>query len=162
MATRKELEAGVSGTGEMNAKRFSEHIQVAHGTVKRWIHEGMPCRREGVDRRLWIDPEQAQAWLEERFKGRKTIAFARKGFVYVAQREDGRIKVGWSSDVMRRITEMRRDAKQTVQLLACFPGNKPAELRLHDRLKAHKYRGEWYEPHAEVMAVIDSLSEVAA
>ncbi len=162
MTTRQEKRDGQLASGEMNGKRLSEELGVAHGTIKRWLHDGMPAIRDRGDGHVWIDPDAARAWLAERFKGRKTIAFNRQSFVYVAEREDGAIKIGWSSDVMRRIQEMRKDSTAAVQLLACFPGDKPDELRLHDRFAASRIEFEWYRPDEEVQAFIDGLRERAA
>jgi T5orf172 domain len=164
MATRAERDSGLLATGEMNAKRFAEHIGVAHGTVKRWLHEGMPASRarDGASHGTWIDPIAAQAWLDERFKGRKTIAFSRRGFIYFIEREDGAIKIGWSSDVMRRVAEIRKVFATSAQLLACYPGDKPDELRLHDTFKASLIGDEWFRPDEDLLAFIDALKERAA
>lgn len=40
----------------MNGRQFAEHLGVAHGTVKRWLHEGMPAHRS-PRRRLRIEGE---------------------------------------------------------------------------------------------------------
>ena len=85
VATREERSAGVLNSGEMDGKRYAEHIGVAHGTVKRWLSEGMPARRHL--KYVWITPSEADAWIAERFKGRKSIAFHRKGFVYFIARK---------------------------------------------------------------------------
>jgi hypothetical protein len=154
MSTREERERGIPETGEMNGVRLAEHLGVAHGTVKRWLRDGLPCRHEG--KKVWADPVAAEAWVAERFKGRRTIAFNRVSFVYAAQREsDGAVKVGWSSDVMRRVQEMRRYCKSAVQLVLCLPGNKGDELRIHDALAPARLAGEWYVATPdEVIAVM--------
>ncbi len=162
MTTRAEKEAGQLVTGEMNCKRLAEHLGVAHGTVKRWRHEGMPCIPNRHDGHVWIDPKAAEAWLAERFKGRKTVAFNRTSLVYFAQREDGAIKIGFSSDVMRRVFELRKDARAAVELLACFPGGKPDELKLHDRFASCALGEEWFSPSDELVEFINRLRGVAA
>lgn len=157
MSTRAEDKAGVNAAGEMNGRAFAASIGVAHGTVKRWLHEGMPSRRER--HRTWIEPAAAQTWIEAR---RKSIAFHRKAVVYLAQREDGAVKIGWSSDVVRRLRELRRDARMPVSLLACFPGDKPAELLLHERFAADRLDGEWYRPSDVLSSFIATLGRSAA
>lgn len=156
MSTRIERSSGRLATGEMNAKRLAEHLGVAHGTVKRWLHEGMPARRE--DHGTWVDPKVAERWIAERFKGRRTIAFSRRGFIYFVEREDGAIKIGWSSDVMRRVSELRKKVGTAAQLIACYPGDKPEELRLHDVFRESLIGDEWFRPDACVLSFIDSLS----
>ena len=156
MSTRNERSSGQLSTGEMNAKRLAEHLGVAYGTVKRWLHEGMPAYREGHG--TWVDPKMAERWIAERFKGRKTIAFSRRGFIYFVEREDGAIKIGWSSDVMRRVAELRKKFGTAAQLLACYPGDKPDELRLHDDFRASLIGDEWFRPDERLLLFIDSLS----
>lgn len=163
MATRSERSAGELVTGEMNAKRFAEHIGVAHGTVKRWLHEGLPASRSrNQSQGTWIIPADGKAWIEQRFGGRKTIAFQRRGFVYFVERQDGAIKIGWSSDVMRRIFELRRGSGAACQLLACYPGDKPDELRLHSTFADCLIGDEWFRAEEHLTAFIDALKERAA
>lgn len=59
---------GTRPDGRVDAKRFAEAAGVAYGTVKRWLHEGMPCERIG--NRVWIDIEEA-GWrsTQSRAKG---------------------------------------------------------------------------------------------
>lgn len=143
----------------MNGKEFAEHIGVAHGTVKRWLHEGLPVAKR-FGRQIKIDPTVAKAWVEERFG--KTIAFDRRSVVYFAARYDGAVKIGWTSDVMRRVFELRKDSRAPVELLACFPGTKPDELALHARFAAHRLDGEWYRRSPEIDAFIMRIGRSAA
>ncbi len=140
----------------MNARAFADHIGVAQGTIKRWLIEGMPAHRIGAEHGIWIEPAAAKAWLTERFKGRETIAFNRVSYVYFAEAEDGRIKIGWSSDVMRRIHEIRKQEKQAVELIACFPGLKPDELRMHAKFKEERIHPghEWFRPSERLIAFL--------
>jgi len=154
--SREERATGRLAMGEMDGKRFAEHIGVAHGTVKRWLHEGMPALRQG--HLVWITPDQAKASIAERFKGRTTIAIGRNSYIYLARAEDGLIKIGWSSDVMRRIQELRKYRGQSVHLLACFPGDTPDELRLHARFSPLRSFDEWYEDDGTIAAFVRSLA----
>lgn len=136
--------------------RLAEDLGIAQGTLKRWLHEGLPADRQNKHD-VWIDPVQAKAWIEERFKGRKTIAFGRHSVVYFAEREDGKIKIGWSSDVMRRVFELRKYMGCAVELRACFPGDKRKENALHKRFASARETGEWYEPTKELSDFIASI-----
>lgn len=80
--SREERASGLLRTGEMSSKRFGEHIDVAHGTVKRWLLEGLPCRHSG--NRVWITPSAGIAWIEGRYGD--TISRSRRGLVYIAVR----------------------------------------------------------------------------
>lgn len=161
--SREERAAGLLRTGEMNARRFAEHIDVAHGTIKRWLHEGLPARRTGGihSSRVWITPETGVAWVEARYPN--SIARGRRGLLYLATRAtDGAIKIGWTSDVMRRISELRKEAGSAVELAACFPGDKPDELRLHARFADDRMDGEWHRPSVALLSFIEGLRAVAA
>ena len=157
MTTRAERETGVTSSGEMNPKQFSESIGVAYGTVKRWLHDGMPARRNGTDQRVWVNPEAARRWIDVRFGGRKTVAFERKSVVYFMQRDDGAIKIGFTSDLLRRVSELRKQQRSGIGLLACYPGGKPEELRLHAKFAASLIGEEWFRPDDDLMAFIDAL-----
>lgn len=162
MASRIEKARGELVSGEMNGRRFAEHIGVAHGTVKRWLHEGLPARRDpSLPKGVWIDPSAAEEWMRRRFGGRTTIAFNRVSQVYIAEREDGAIKIGFSSDIERRLRELRKITRSAVQLLACFPGGKPDELRLHDRFRHLHLGEEWYRPGADLVAFVRGFKGAA-
>lgn len=156
---RTERTAGILATGEMSAARFAEHIGVAHGTIKRWLTEGLPVRRNG--NRVWITPADGRAWVEARYPN--TIARGRKGVLYIASRaKDGAIKIGWTSDVVRRLSELRKDSRSAVELVACFPGDKPDELRLHTRFATDRIEREWYRASESLLAFVNGLKTVAA
>lgn len=162
--SRAEREAGMLRTGEVNAKGFAEMIGVAHGTIKRWLTEGddpLPARRTVGSARVWIMPADGLAWVERRYP--KSIARDRRGTIYVAVRAtDQAVKIGWTSDVMRRIGELRRHSRSAVELLACFPGDKPDELRLQGRFADDRIEGEWFRPSPSVSSFVESLRAVAA
>ena len=162
MTSRFELEEGELATGEMNARRFADHVGVAHGTIKRWLAEGLPARRlPSGNSSAWINPVEGEAWIATRFKGRRTIAFSRDRCVYFARAEDARIKIGWSSDVVRRLHELRKDLGQAVQLVACFPGTKRDELRLHDRFASLRDEGEWFADDGTIVAFLERLGRAS-
>ncbi len=157
--SREDRASGVLFTGELSGARFAEHIDVAHGTVKRWLTEGLPARRNS--NRVWITPSAGLAWVQARYPN--SIARSRKGFVYFAARAtDGAIKIGWTSDVMRRIAELRKEFRSAVELTACFPGDKPDELRLHARFAADRLDGEWHRPSSTLLSFVAGLRAVSA
>ncbi len=168
--TRAERDSGVNRLGEMRANNFADLIDASHGTVKRWLHEGMPARREirsllaqkpGSTGAVWINPEKANAWIVKRFRGKTPTAIGRgRGtFIYLAVRlDDDRIKVGWSNDIMRRIAELRKETGSAVELIACFPGRKPDELRVHKALASHRFDGEFF--HASRDTALSAFRDV--
>ena len=144
----------------MNGKEYAQRIGVPHGTIKRWLHEGMPAERGGHSHGVEIDVASADAWV--RAHRPQSLSFQRVSVIYFAQREDLAIKVGWTSDVMRRVQELRKQQGCAVALLACVPGDKPDELRLHDRFAPHRLDTEWLAPHDDILAHLRSLGRSAA
>ncbi len=141
--------------GTLSLSAYAARIQVREGTVKRWRHEGMPALLIGDFVR--VHPDQADAWVKEHHA--KSVAFGRASVVYVARRDsDSAVKIGWTSDVERRMKELRKEGASIV-LLAVLPGDKPDELALHDRFAAHRLDGEWFDVPAE--NVVAALRGVA-
>jgi hypothetical protein len=80
-------------------------------------------------------------------------------FVYFVQAGDGgNIKIGISTDVLKRITKMQSDCPEKLNLLLVVPGDGAREAHLHDRLSAHRRDGEWFTPCNEIFKLIDELS----
>lgn len=144
----------------MNGKQYAEHLGVPHGTVKRWLSEGLPATRQAHAGLVHIDPGIADAWVQA--NKAKSISFARTSSVYFARRDDGAIKIGWTADVPRRLAELRKETGANVALLAVLPGDKPDELRLHARFALSRLDGEWFMPSEEIAAFLRALREVAA
>jgi hypothetical protein len=129
----------------LNGKQFAEHLGVPHGTIKRWLSEGLPARRVG--NRVFIEPDNARAWVERRFP--HSIAFAGERSLYVVQRTtDGAIKVGWTGDVPRRCKELAKEHQTAVRLLLVYPGKRSDEQALHRELAQFSLGGEWFWPAA--------------
>lgn len=143
----------------MNGLDFAKSIGVAYGTVMRWLYEGMPAKR---GKPVEIDPDVAKAWIEERYP--KSIARHRTSVVYFARRgSDGAVKIGFTSDPERRMRELRKKSRSTVQILAIFPGAKPDELRLHAKFAAHRLPdGEWFAGTKDVLDFVKGLGRSAA
>lgn len=139
--------------GMTSLQAFAEERGIALGTVKRWVHEGMPVERHGVTVR--IRPEVADAWIASHRA--ESLAFNRRALVYAMQREtDWAVKIGWSSDPERRIAEVAKAFKSPTYLVAAVPGSKTDELALHRRFEASALGGEWFAVSADevVLAMV--------
>lgn len=152
----------VNAPDGLTPKQYADRIGVRHGTVKRWLHEGMPAFRAGAT--VVIEPDKADAWVAENRNG--TVSFHRESMVYFAQRDDlGAIKIGFTSNVDRRLDELnhkRKHGTARVYLLATMPGDKSVELSIH-RAFAHLSIGdEWFRPAFELVAFIGDLQRESA
>lgn len=146
------------GSAVMTVQAFADSIGVRHGTVKRWVHEGMPVTRSnGLVR---VDPSTANAWLAEYRRG--SIAYARRSVLYAVLRDsDGAVKLGWTSDAGRRLRELYKLTEEgELHLLAVMPGDKPDELLLHARFRRQALGGEWFAISADeaIAALLELVS----
>jgi hypothetical protein len=154
--------AGVRHIGAMarlspewvRVREYADSRRIRYGTVKRWVHEGLPVLRShlygGAPPAVRVLPALADAWVARHYPS--TVAHNRITVVYFARRvSDGAIKIGFTSDVDRRLGELRKEFG-THELLSYRRGSKPDELALHARFKSAHIEGEWFHPTPEVMA----------
>jgi hypothetical protein len=71
----------------------------------------------------------------------------------------GRIKVGYSTNVGRRVRDLATAAPSAVALLGDIAGGLQAEAAIHRRLDAHRLNGEWFLDCPEVREVIADLMQ---
>ncbi len=78
--------------------------------------------------------------------------------VYVARLSDGTIKIGWTSNVAKRLGRLG----PSPELLALKPGTLDDEAEIHDRLRGLAVRGrEYYDLSGDVVAVVNELRQSA-
>ena len=66
------------------------------------------------------------------------------------------IKIGYTTDVVRRLDHLRSETREECRLLAIRFGSMDDERELHRSLKDHRSHGrEYYHPHPEVLALVD-------
>lgn len=128
---------------------FAAKVGVPMGTIKRWVHEGMPTERIGP--RVYVVTPLAIDWVCEH----RPTAGHRSGVVYFAEAR-GMVKIGFSSDTSRRMYEV--DAR----LLATVPGSIALERAVHRLFADDRVDGEWFRPSQAIQAFIAALSAEAA
>ena len=78
------------------------------------------------------------------------------GILYAARFPDGSIKIGHTTQVHKRLTNLISAGGGAPTVLAIKAGTYEDEQAVHDALAAHVKRGrEWYNPDPEVLAVIN-------
>lgn len=121
----------------LTLKQFSVEVGAKYGTVKRWVHEGMPVIRNGHEKkskggtaRVRIDLSVGQAWLEEKRRnqrmGPKHGANRRTVILFAHDTDRDWIKIGFSSDPearMRDFRKRREGAHHNVKLVGTTPGD---------------------------------------
>lgn len=91
---------------------------------------------------------------------RRKIARGRKEFVTVIYfiRSATAIKIGMAKDAQRRLTVLQTSHPETLELVATCPGGRALEGEYHARFAEHRVRGEWFEPHPDILAEIERLT----
>ena len=77
--------------------------------------------------------------------------------VYFIQDASGCIKIGWSSDVTRRITNLQEGCSSKLELLATLSGGASLEAHLHDTFENDRVTGEWFSPSADLLKYIEMV-----
>jgi predicted GIY-YIG superfamily endonuclease len=103
----------------------------------------------------------ARKWIAEHHPN--SVSFAREALIYVAQRDrDDAIKIGWTSNLERRLREVRKGQGCPVNLVAAFAGDKTVELKLHARFSATRVEGEWFLSSPEIHRWLADIRSAAA
>lgn len=76
------------------------------------------------------------------------------GVYFIQAGEDGPIKIGRSRNVKARLASLQVSAPERLTLIAFYAAPPVEEARLHRLLAEHRITGEWFRPHADVLAVV--------
>ena len=80
------------------------------------------------------------------------------GYVYVLKSELGHIKFGFTKTPERRFSGLRSANSTAFEVLHVVAGSLAQERFIHQTLKPHKLRGEWYHDTEEVRAFIELVA----
>jgi hypothetical protein len=84
-------------------------------------------------------------------------------YVYFVRNEALRaIKVGYSTNVIGRLSSIQTDSPVEVYLIGWIPGSERLETAIHDALWQHRMRGEWFQDNAHVNALARDLLRLPA
>lgn len=121
-----------------------------------------------LDRIRALEEEIEFARLMDRVDARGGARREASSRVYFVRRSsDGRIKIGYSSNVDGRIkaiaSELRSmtGARVLLDVLATIPGRSREEADLHDRFSHLRRHGEWFDPGPDLLALIASIRDGA-
>lgn len=84
--------------------------------------------------------------------------------VYFVQenRKNGLIKIGHSSNVGKRMSQLKNGRTTGLTLLGTFDGGAIEEAKIHDLFDSDRVAGEWFKPSNKLLAFIalDSIEDV--
>lgn len=69
------------------------------------------------------------------------------------------VKIGYSTDVSRRLREMQTANPEPIELVGSIPGTLTLEKTIHRKLRAYRCGGgsEWYKTTGEVLEFVNNL-----
>lgn len=75
-------------------------------------------------------------------------------FVYFIEAPDGLIKIGWTSDLARRVNNLAVGSSGPIKVLATTPGGRTLEAHLHERFSDDRVQGEWFKPSDDLRGLV--------
>lgn len=95
------------------------------------------------------------------FVERVERAFAERGWVYFVNAEGLRlIKIGWTSNIDRRMSQLIGASPVPLNLLDKWPGTRFDEADFHKRWEHLRKHGEWFRAEAELVRWIARKGDV--
>ncbi len=76
---------------------------------------------------------------------------------FVQEQQGGHIKIGVSLDPRARIRTMQVHNPVDLKVLGLFVVNQTTEREAHWMFRDHRVRGEWFTPHEDILAYIETL-----
>lgn len=87
----------------------------------------------------------------------------KREFIYfVRAGENGRVKIGRTGHVPRRLAKMQTDSGEKLNLLGVIVGSAAVERDLHDKLSEFRAQGEWFDAAPELLAAIEDEIAISA
>jgi hypothetical protein len=131
-------------------------------TIRLWHGVGEPSSEilADIKQRAETFTIDLKDWRLRSQRNRKSLAdghhrtLRKRGYIYVVRAVD-RVKIGFSKDVKRRISELQTFFADELELLLATPGSIMIEHSLHVRFKEFAIKGEWFcfaEPIAAYVA----------
>lgn len=78
--------------------------------------------------------------------------------VYFIQAGQGPIKIGVATNINKRLSMLQVGNHEPLSVLATVQGGINLETKLHWKFHKHRVRGEWFEPHPDILAEIERLN----
>jgi len=88
------------------------------------------------------------------WRGFETIYGPSNGFIYFIRAGDA-VKIGFTrGDPRKRVAALQTGNAEHLRLLTYLAGHSDMEVELHDVLREHRIRGEWFRWTPEVQRVL--------
>ena len=81
---------------------------------------------------------------------------SKEGFVYYIQEDmDGNIKIGWSEDPIKRLSQHQTSNSRELRMLVYVKGSPDYEKEIHRKFQTSKTTGEWFKPDKKLLVHIE-------
>lgn len=143
------------------ARLLSATDEQAREAVEQLVAAGVAVE---VDGRLglvgWRETQEDPAKRVRRYRAADGGEHRGRAVVYFLQAgDDGPVKIGFTKNLGTRIEDLQCGRSERLRLIGHRPGGRQEEKALHLRLAAHRLRGEWFKPSAEVLAAASGTEE---
>lgn len=91
---------------------------------------------------------------------RKKVSRGKKIWITVVYfiRSPTAVKIGTTNDAARRLRVLQTSHPEDLVLAATAPGGRSLEAEYHKRFSKYRLRGEWFDPHPDILAEISRLN----
>jgi hypothetical protein len=79
---------------------------------------------------------------------------------FIQAKSGGPIKIGTAENVFRRLRGLQQGNASRLRIVATMPGDRGLEQELHQRFRAFRMHGEWFEPGEELLGFIKTTADM--
>jgi hypothetical protein len=123
-------------------KESLQHFKQLMKQRLRKIAQRAPALRRGAPSERVYTPEQPQI-----------------GIYFIQAVDSGRIKIGYSRNILSRLKRFQEHSPENLKLLATVEGGPSTEGTIHAAFEHLRLHGEWFKPGADLLSYIDKLGE---
>lgn len=113
------------------------------------LEDGVLCMPRYVEAQTC---KRADRIRQAQHRERRRLEQPPEARVYVLRGANGLLKVGFSTNVLRRVRELKWQLGQDVELLASWPGTMADEGQAHVSFRHLHVKGEWFQDDGSIMA----------
>lgn len=104
---------------------------------------------------------EERLFLTKAQKEQRSLLRAKVGHVYFIK-AGGLVKIGFSSDVLNRMSNLRVGCPVDSELVAVIPGTEDTELYFHKMYKSTREKGEWFRLEGQLADFIKRMPSSVA
>ena len=80
---------------------------------------------------------------------------------FIKCKETGLIKIGYTTDITKRVSGVRKDRGNPVELLGTIKKNgRQLEQILHIRFMKSRHKGEWFNPTEDLVDFVNTVCQI--